>query len=41
MWAVLRSYKEDNWGNQVSSAWESVKKRVNWKEATIQRELER
>jgi hypothetical protein len=23
-----RSYKEDNWGDQVSSAWESVKKEL-------------
>jgi hypothetical protein len=21
--AMLRSYKEDNWGNQISSVWES------------------
>jgi hypothetical protein len=34
--AVLRSYKEGNWGNQVSSVWDSVKKRVGWKGATIQ-----
>jgi hypothetical protein len=39
--AVPRSYKEDNGGNQVSSVWESVKKRVSWKEAGIQRGLER
>jgi hypothetical protein len=26
--ALLRSYKKDNYGNQVSSVWESVKKRV-------------
>jgi hypothetical protein len=35
--AVPRSYKEDNWGNQVSSVWESVKKRGSWKGATIRR----
>jgi hypothetical protein len=28
---VARSYKEDNWGNQVSSVWKSVKKRDSWK----------
>jgi hypothetical protein len=39
-WAVLRSYKEDNRGNEVSSVWESMKKRVSWKGATIQRGLE-
>jgi hypothetical protein len=37
---VQRSYKEDNWGNRVSSVWESVKKRVSWKGAAIQKELE-
>jgi hypothetical protein len=24
--SVPRSYKEDNWGNQISSLWESVKR---------------
>jgi hypothetical protein len=28
---VPRSYKEDNWGNQVSSVRESVKKMGSWK----------
>jgi hypothetical protein len=28
---VPRSYKEDNWDKQVSSVWESVKKRDTWK----------
>jgi hypothetical protein len=35
-----RSYKEDNWGNQVSSVWEAVKKRDSLKGATVQRGLE-
>jgi hypothetical protein len=39
--AVPRSYKEDNWGNQVSSVRESVKKRVSWKKAAIQRGIQR
>jgi hypothetical protein len=38
---VPRSYKEDNWGYQVSYVWESVKKRDSWKGAAIQRGLER
>jgi hypothetical protein len=29
--AVPRSYKEDNWGNQVSSVRAAVKKRDSWK----------
>jgi hypothetical protein len=40
MRAVPRSCKEDNWGNQVSSVRESVKKKVSWKGATVQRGLE-
>jgi hypothetical protein len=28
---VLRSHKEDNWSNQVSSAREPVKERDSWK----------
>jgi hypothetical protein len=28
---VPRNYKEDNWGNQVSSVREPVNKRVSWK----------
>jgi hypothetical protein len=39
--AVFRScYKEDNWGNQVSSVREAVRKSGNWKGAVIQRGLE-
>jgi hypothetical protein len=38
---VPRSFKEDNWGNQVSSVLESVKKGVSWKGAAVQRGLER
>jgi hypothetical protein len=38
--AVLRSFKEDNWGKQVSSVREAVKKRGSWKEAAVQTELE-
>jgi hypothetical protein len=37
---MLRSYKENNWGNQVSSVWEYVKKRCRWKGAKIQRRLQ-
>jgi hypothetical protein len=36
---VPRSYKEDSWGNQVSSVRESVKKRVSWKGGAIQEDL--
>jgi hypothetical protein len=32
---------EENWGNQVSSVRESVKKRFSWKGAAIQKGLER
>jgi hypothetical protein len=40
-WAVPRSYKEDNWGNQVSSVWKSVKKRVSDSQLkTVGKELE-
>jgi hypothetical protein len=38
--AVPRSYKKDNWGNQVSSERESVKKRGSWKGTAFQRGLE-
>jgi hypothetical protein len=31
MRAMLRSYKEANWGNQVSSVRETVKKKDSWK----------
>jgi hypothetical protein len=34
--AMPRSYKEDNWGNQVSSVLEAVKNRDSWK--TVGRE---
>jgi hypothetical protein len=37
---VPRSYKEENWGNQVSSVRESVKKRGSWKGAAVQRGFE-
>jgi hypothetical protein len=39
-WALLRSFKEDNGGNQFSFVQEAVKKRDSWKEAAIQRGLE-
>jgi hypothetical protein len=39
--AVPRSYKEDKRGSQVSSVRESVKKRVRWNRAAIQRGHER
>jgi hypothetical protein len=32
---------EDNWGNQVISVWDAVKKRNKWKEDVFQKELER
>jgi hypothetical protein len=40
MQAMLKSYKEDSWGNQVSSVQESEEKsqrqlRDSWKGATI------
>jgi hypothetical protein len=28
MWSVPRSYRKDNWGDQVSSAWVSVKREL-------------
>jgi hypothetical protein len=37
--SVQRGYKEDKWGNQISSVWEAVKKRDIWKEAAVQRGL--
>jgi hypothetical protein len=39
--AVPRSYKEDNWGNQVTSVWQSVKRGVSCKGVAIQSGLER
>jgi hypothetical protein len=33
--SVQRGYKEDKWGNWVSSVWEAVKKRDSWKGAAI------
>jgi hypothetical protein len=30
-------YKEDRWGNRVSSVRESVKKRGSWKGASVQK----
>jgi hypothetical protein len=39
--SVQRGYNEDNWGNRVSSAWWSVKKRGSCKGASVQRGLER
>jgi hypothetical protein len=38
--AVLKSYKEENWGKQVSSVQESVTKRCIWKGVAIHRGLE-
>jgi hypothetical protein len=38
--SLHRGYKEDNWGNQVSSVWESVRKRDSWKGVAAQRGLE-
>jgi hypothetical protein len=35
-----RTYKEESCGNQVSSVWESVKKRVTLKGGAVQRGLE-
>jgi hypothetical protein len=40
-WSLQRGYLEDNWGDQVSSVRESVKKGVSLKGAAIQRKLER
>jgi hypothetical protein len=37
--SVKRSFKEDNWGNRVSSVLEALKKRFSWKGAAIQRIL--
>jgi hypothetical protein len=39
-WPVPRIYKEDNWGNQVSSVRDSVKKSDSLKGAVAQRGLE-
>jgi hypothetical protein len=38
--SVQRGCKEDNWGNPVSSVRKSVRKRVGWKGAAIQRGFE-
>jgi hypothetical protein len=38
--SVQRGYKEDNWGNRVSSVQEAVKKWDSWKRVTVQRKLE-
>jgi hypothetical protein len=37
--SAQRGYKEDNWGNRVSSVRESVKERGIWKGAAVQRGL--
>jgi hypothetical protein len=37
---VQKGYKEDIWGNQVSSVREAVKKRDSWKGEAIQKGLE-
>jgi hypothetical protein len=42
---MMRSYKEDNWGDQVSSVWKAVRKmdrrkKFGWNGAVIQRGLE-
>jgi hypothetical protein len=34
------SYKEDNWGKQVSSVW-GLKEKVSWNGAAVQRGIER
>jgi hypothetical protein len=39
-WVLTRSYVGDSQGSQVSSIWESVRKKGNWKGAAIQRGLE-
>jgi hypothetical protein len=39
--SVPRSCKEDNWGNGASSVRKSMKKRVSWKGAAVQRGLKR
>jgi hypothetical protein len=35
--SVQRGYKEENWGNRVSSVREAMRKRDSWKGASIQR----
>ena len=37
--AVLKSYKEDNWGNQVNCVPKSVKERFSREGTAIQRDL--
>jgi hypothetical protein len=39
MWSVPRSYKNDNWGNQVSSVREYLRKRGSCKGAAVQRRI--
>jgi stage III sporulation protein SpoIIIAA len=39
--SVQRGYKEDNWGNRVSSVREVVRKKGSLKGAAVQRGLER
>jgi hypothetical protein len=38
--SVQRGYKENNWGNRVSSVLESVRKSGSWKGAAVQRGIE-
>jgi hypothetical protein len=38
---IQRGYKEDTWGNGVSSVRESLRKRGSWKGAVVQRGLQR
>jgi hypothetical protein len=38
--SVQMGYKEDNWGNRVSSVQEALKKRGSWKGGSVQRGLE-
>jgi hypothetical protein len=35
--SVQRGYKENNWGNRLSSIREAVKKRESWKGEAVQR----
>jgi hypothetical protein len=30
-WSMQKGYKEDNWGNEVSSVWDAAMKRDSWK----------
>jgi hypothetical protein len=38
--SVQRGYKEDKWGDRVSSVRESVRKRARWRGAAVQGGLE-